>query len=300
MKKVLLKIASLLLAIFMASCELYTQDDYQELVVLESYLTATRSLPQVKISTTVPAGSEYSFSDTGLNQAVVQISRLNEHGDPDEVFGYYPTPENGIYLPINETYRVQAKTTYRIDIAFNNRDDELSAVTTVPDQVRVINDIPESVIYQSEKQLSLILAPTETIQTQNVYVFNTIALQPSYENLTPFYRSVIDNEDDPDIAQYIRNSSGLINEGNFDINADGTIRLRFPWIGVAFFGDNQVVTLSVDQNLADFVRSQEVQLGGSTLSPGEIPNLIYHVNGGIGIFGSTSSDTIQTRFNPQF
>jgi hypothetical protein len=300
MKPVSIKLLSLILCALCVSCDLYTQDDYREIVVLESYLTAGQPLPIVKVSTTLPASREYTFSEAGLNDAIILISRLNEQDETVEVFGYYPTPSNGVYLPINESYRVQATSTYRIDVAFNNRNDELSAVTTVPDQVQIINDLPDSVIYQSENQLELLLSPTMTTQTQNVYVFNTISLQPSYDNLTPFYRSIIDNEDDPEIADYIRNSSGLINEANFDINDDGTIRLRFPWIGVAFYGDNQVVTLSVDQNLADFVRSQEVQLGGSTLSPGEIPNLIYNVSGGIGVFGSISSDTIQTRFSRPF
>jgi len=42
----------------------------------------------------------------------------------------------------------------------------------------------------------------------------------------------------------------------------------------------------------DFLRSQSVQTGGSTLSPGEIQNIDYNVEGGIGIFGSMASDTI--------
>jgi hypothetical protein len=41
----------------------------------------------------------------------------------------------------------------------------------------------------------------------------------------------------------------------------------------------------------DFLRSQDVQTGGSTLSPGEIQNIRYNINGGIGIFGSMAADT---------
>ena len=103
-------------------------------------------------------------------------------------------------------------------------------------------------------------------------------------------------DDDTDIDEFFNNSSGLINEGNFEINDDQTILLRFPWIGVAFFGENAVVINSVDSNLADLARSEELQLGGSTLPPGEIPNLIYNVEGGIGVFGSIASDTLITTF----
>lgn len=288
-------------ALLLFGCESYDQDDYREYIVVESYAIAEQPLPDIRLSTTAPADAEYSFEGNFIRNAIVLVTLLDENGEPEEVFEYAEsTEEPGIYTALIQSYQVEALRTYKLDIVFNDRDDQISATTTVPDQVEVVNEIPESVVYQSENQLEIVLAEPQQTVDQNVFVFNTISLEPAIDNLTPFYLSIIEDEEDVDITEYVRNSSGLINEGNFDPLPDGTILLRYPWIGVAFYGENLVVTLSVDENLSDVIRSQEVQLGGSTLSPGEIPNLLYNIEGGIGVFGSLSADTIRTRFSRPF
>lgn len=301
MKKVITPTLFTITALLLFGCESYDQDDYREYIVVEGYAVAGQSLPDIRLSTTAPADDEYSFEDNSVQNATVLITLLDENGEPEEVFEYAEsTEEPGIYNPLLLSYQVEPLRTYKLDIVFSDRDDQISATTTVPDQVEVVNEIPESVVYQSENQLEIILAEPEQTNDQNVFVFNTISLEPAIDNLTPFYFSIIEDEEDVDISEYVRNSSGLINEGNFDPLPDGTILLRFPWIGVAFYGENLVVTLSVDENLSDVIRSQDVQLGGSTLSPGEIPNLLYNIEGGIGVFGSLSADTINTRFSRPF
>ena len=276
-------------------CELYEQDEYRELVQVESYLVAGRQLPVVRITRTLPIDREYTFEDAALSGAVVSISLMDENGETEEIFPYGAGAATGIYLPQNDTHTVQARRSYRMNVTFINRDEELTAVTTVPDQISVINDVRESVVYQSEQQLEIMLAPTVQTQDQNVFVFDALAQNPSFESLTPFYLAAV-TDGDADIEDFFSNSSGLINEGNFDIMPDGSISLNFPWIGAAFYGETTVVTNSVDRNVAELLRSQEVQLGGSTLSPGEIPNLRYNIDGGIGVFGSISSDSVLTNF----
>lgn len=300
MKKVKTALITII-ALLLFGCESYNQDDYREYIVVEGYVVAGQSLPEIRLSTTAPADSEYSFDDNFIRNAIVLITLLDANGEAEEVFEYAEsTEEPGVYLPAIVSYQVEELRTYKLDVVFTDRDDQISAITTVPDQVDVVNEIPESVVYQSENQLEIVLAEPERTNGQNVFVFNTISLEPAIENLTPFYFSVIEDEEDVDISEYVRNSSGLINEGNFDPLPDGTILLRFPWIGVAFYGENLVVTLSVDENLSDVIRSQDVQLGGSTLSPGEIPNLLYSIEGGIGVFGSLTADTIRTSFSRPF
>jgi len=276
------------------ACETYSQDEYRELILAESYLVAGRTLPEIRVSRTLPLDQRYSFEATALNSAIIRVHLLDDAGITEEIFIYSISERNGIYTTA-DNHTVLPRRSYKLEIEFTNRDEVLEAITTVPDQVQVISDIPESVVYQSSEQLEIILAPTQQTQKQNVFVFDSIADDPTEENLTPFYRAaVIDG--DIDIDDFRNNSSGLINEGNFLLLPDGSISLFFPWIGAAFFGETRVVTNSVDQNLADLIRSQEVQLGGSTLSPGEIPNLVYNIDGGIGVFGSISSDTVRTNF----
>ena len=293
MKRFTLFLFSLMFLSFYG-CDIYEQDDYTELVVLEAYAIANRALPDVRLSNTIPAMEEYNFTDAALTEASVTISLLNQDGTVQEDFEYRQQAA-GVYRSVDRNHLVEAGRTYRIYITFGDRPEVLSASTTVPRQFEILSDVAESYVYQSENQLELLLTATESDARQNIYVFNTLAREPSVENLTPFYRDAVENRD-AELSEFLNNSSGLINEGNFEILEDQTIQLRFPWIGVAFFGENAVVTNSVDQNLADLVRSEELQLGGSTLPPGEIPNLIYNVQGGIGVFGSISTDTVITRF----
>lgn len=275
-------------------CDSYTQDDYRELIVAESYLIAGRPLPEIRVSRTLPLDQRYTFEAAALNSAIVRVHLLGENGTTEEVFFYSLSERNGIYTS-GDDHIVLPKRSYRLEVEFTNRDEVVTASTTVPDQVLVINEVRESVVYQSDEQLEIVLAPTVQTQKQNVFVFDSIAENPDSLNLTPFYRAAV-FDGDANIEDFFSNSSGLINEGNFTLLPDGSISLFFPWIGAAFFGETQVVTNSVDQNLADVIRSQEVQLGGSTLSPGEIPNLVYNMDGGIGVFGSISTDTVRTNF----
>lgn len=275
-------------------CNVYEQDDYQELVVLETYAIAGRPLPDVKLSTTNPATEEYNFRDVALNDATVVITQLDRAGQPVTDFTY-TLSSDGIYSVTDRSTLVQPGTRYGINVQFDSRQDQLRAETVVPRQFEVLSDIEDSYVYQSDDQLEILLTATESNASQNIYVFNTLTQEPDTANLTPFYRDAVVNGDS-DIGEFINNSSGLINEGNFEINDDQTILLRFPWIGVAFYGENAVVINSVDANLADLARSEELQLGGSTLPPGEIPNLIYDVEGGIGVFGSIATDTLVTTF----
>lgn len=282
------------LLFLIVGCDPYEQDTYQEYVVVESYAVANDTLPGVRVFTTNPADEAYSLSESLITDANVQIILLDQSGNEEEVFEYTYNSQDGIYTPKNRIHRVLPKRTYRLDVNIEDLPETIQAKTTIPDDFSIINEIPVTITYQSN-QLELVLSPTEKTQPQNVFVFSAIALHARIDNMTPFYRASID-EDGVEYTDFRINSSGLINEANFDENPDGTITLQYPWLGVAFYGETLIVTQSVDKNLVDLIRSQQVQLGGSTLSPGEIPNLIYRTDGGIGVFGSLASDTVSTIF----
>lgn len=292
----------LFLCIWLAGCEAYNQDDYQEMVVIEAYAVANRPLPVIHVTSTLPADAEYDEKTAGLDNAIVQVSLLDDNGDDEETFEYFAsTSEPGLYWPHPPGHTILPERTYRMDVQFNDRPEQLRAFTTIPEEFTIVNEVQDTVTYQSDEQLELIVSAIQREASQNTFEINVTAQNPTIGNLTPFYLTSVEDEDaDVEIEDFINNSSGLINEENFDIRQDGTISLLFPWIGVAFYEENLVVTNSVDKNLTDLIRSQEVQLGGSTLPPGEIPNVRYNVEGGIGIFGSLSSDTVETYFKNPF
>ncbi|MEQ9265028.1 MAG: DUF4249 family protein [Balneolaceae bacterium] len=280
-------------------CDIYPQDEYEEFYVLESYIVANRNISQVRLSTTAPAFDFYSFENTAVSGATVELRLLDVNGSgTDSTFAYsMDTP--GIYTP-NVPHSVLPSRTYQLFVTIPNGSavDEVSATAIVPGDFTVVAGVQDTLVYQSSEQLEVTLSASSYPGRQNVYIFNTISENPIIENLTPLYADFFD--DDDDLEDFAETSSGLLNEGNFTQNNDGTVTVRYPWLAVAFFGDNRVVATTVDDNIYDYVRSADVQLGGSTLSPGEIQNVLSHVEGGIGLFGAMASDTIPTFIRPQF
>ena len=69
--------------------------------------------------------------------------------------------------------------------------------------------------------------------------------------------------------------------------------MDLPWLAFGFYGPSEVTLVSLDDAFQDFVETQAVQGGGSTLSPGEIPNVTSNVTGGLGVFGSFAQQTVQ-------
>lgn len=278
------------------SCNVYPQDDYEEFYVVESYLVANRQLPQVRLSTTVPADEVYDFEEAAVNNAIIEV-RLLANGPESSVEQSftYSNAEPGIYQP-DQNHAVIPGRTYQLHISFPGSNDVITAQTIIPGSFEILGGVAESVVYQSTQQLEITLSESSYPGRQNIFVFNAISFEPDAEDLTPFYSDVFQDSDDPeeDITLLSNNSSGIINEGNFEVNPDGSVTVKYPWIGIAFYGLNDIVANTLDDNVYDFVRSQQVQLGGSTLSPGEIQNVIYHVDGGIGVFGSLASDTVTT------
>lgn len=281
-------------------CDIFepVPEKYNEMVVVEAYAVADQALPVVFITTTVPADSGYTFPDAAVDNADVQVVLMDDQNeDEDEDVFLYASSESspGLYEPQDLAHTVLPGRTYRLNVTFNSRPEKIQAYTTIPDAFSILNEVRDTITYQSEEQLELVVQASQNQPAQNVFAINTIAQVPEPENLTPFYLNLID-ETDSEAEDFIMNSSGLINEANFDVNPDGTVTLFIPWITVAFFEDNIVIVNSVDKNLSDLIRSQNVQLGGSTLPPGEIPNVRYNIEGGIGIFGSIASDTAKTYF----
>lgn len=282
----------LIILLILTSCDLYKQDEYQEYYVVESYLVANDNLPQVRLSTTNPIDETYEFQDNTVSGATVAIHRLNPDSSIAERY-QYSQQQPGIYTPNDNTTLIQDEQLYRLHVTTVDGH-EITATTYVPGDFETINELEPTYIYQSPNQVELTTTPSSYLTNrQTYYIFTVTALQPDTSNLTPFYADIV-SDADTDIEEYYVNSSGIINERNYDRNDDNTITLNLPWIGIVFYGSNTIITNAIDDNLYDFLRSHETQSGGTTLSPGEIQNIRYNVNGGIGVFGSVASDTNRT------
>lgn len=281
-------------------CELYTQDEYEEQYVVESYLVANRPLPHVRVSHTLPVEEEYLLENAAINDAAVTISLLDENGNPEATYHYLPRGEYGAYIPAAPAVVLPGRR-YKLHVDLP-AGDEVTAQTLVPASFKIDDDqVDTSIPYQSEDQLEIVIRGENGSADRQAYFVFTVNVTDQYRDpayLTPLYDDLV-NEQDANIANLYVNSSGIVNEENFDENPDGTLSVRLPWLGVAFYGLNDIVTNTIDDNMYDFLRYQSAQGGGSTLPPGEIQNIKYNVEGGIGIFGSMASDTVRVYIERQ-
>ncbi|MEX0593439.1 MAG: DUF4249 family protein [Balneolaceae bacterium] len=281
----------LLVLLLSGGCLLEDSPEYREYPVVETHLIAERELPPLYLSTSVAIDQEYQFDEVAVSEADVTLHLLDANGNSELSMSYRPV-QAGVYLPqawISHT--VRPGRSYRLNVEIDGFD-PIVAETTVPPVFEVISDVPDALVYQQDTLIVRIRRENES-DRQQVFLFQTVSDEPEVENLTPFYRDLIEREQS-EMDEIISNPSTPVNEANFTRVDPYTLDIQYPWIAAAFFGKNRIIANAIDRNLHDFLRSQGAQTGGSTLPPGEIPNPIYHIEGALGIFGSLSADTIST------
>lgn len=267
-------------AFLFISCELYDQDDYNQEYVIESYLIANQKLPNLYISTTSPIFEEYDRDTNGITNATVILREFDPQGNLNWTEPLINV-EKGTYRAINKSLIVLPRHLYTLEVTIQSDNHMVRAETVVPDTFSIRKINATSLVYQGLQQFELDLSPSFYPGRQGFYVFANETLDPLNAKMTPFYA-----DSDGDREDFYRVSSGIVNETSTGQNGNTIIELKFPWIGIAFYGPNRLSTSAIDDNMYDFIRSVTIQQGGSTQSPGEIENFISNVEGGIGVFGS--------------
>ncbi len=271
--------------ISLSSCDSINPGDFEQEHVIEAYLYADEPLPWVDLTKTVDIDDTFDRNVLGTNDAIVNLFLLDENGQVEETFSYSHGSNQirGRYFP-NQDAEVLPLRRYRIEVDFTDGSQQLSSETLVPGEFHLVNFDDSTAVYKSDDQLQFIVTRSEYPGRQSAYKFTTEALDLEVDNLTPLAESFYDEDDD--LADFAKGSSPVLFEGNYDINADGTVTIQLPWIAIGFYGRNVFTASALDENIYDFLRSQEIQSGGSTLGPGEIPPVLEHVNNGRGLFAS--------------
>lgn len=273
-----------------SACDTFDPAEYVEEYVVEAYLIAGDPLPQVRLSRTGPVNEPYDFERLAVQDAEVHLYALAEDGTPATTYTYRKAGLSpGIYRPIRHAV-VQSGRTYALEVVIPQTGERITAQTTVPAAISLGTVNADTVVYRGSEQFELRVRRSPEAGRQTYFRFSTETLDPRVEQMTPFARDLYERGD-ATINDLRRSTSPILNESNYEVESDTVIVVRYPWFGVFFYGFSRVTAHALDDNLYDFVRSQSVQQGGSTLSPGEIPNVLEHVEGGTGIFGSLSQAT---------
>ncbi len=275
----------------LAGCDGLGSSPDAPVTVVEAYLIAGTPLGEIRLSETASVNTVYDVTDLAISDAQVRVERLASDGSVAESYPYAWRATRGAYSMLAAP-TVAGGVTYRLVAELSNGE-TVTAETTVPGEFEIRNTTNTVVQYQSPDQFEVEVTRSDVGDRQAYFVFSVASLAPNRDNLTPLYAEFLD--DDDDLSEVAVTESPPINELNYELTEAGTLSIKLPWLAVAFYGENAVIANSIDDNLYDFVRSQQVQQGGSTFSPGEIPNIIDHISGGTGVFGSLSrvSTTIE-------
>ena len=280
-------------------------------VVVESYQVVGDELAPVRFTRTSPVGGRYDPDANAISGVVARIELLTDGGAVEATYPLRPRrPFDGWYDPPEPAPPVLPLRRYRLVAATAEAPGPVTAETVTPGPFGLVAASADTVTYptggfqSTENQLTFTVTRPAYPTRQAVFVFTTESLNPAptLADLVPFLRAFADRDgdgvldadepgaegDEPQIADFRLASSPLLNQANYETADAGTLRIRLPWIAVVIFGANRITASAVDDNLYDFLRSQSVQQGGSTLAPGEIPNVIDRVENGVGVFGSYS------------
>jgi len=298
-------LAAALTAAVSSGCDPYEPAGVERQYVVEAYLQAGGAFPPVRLSRTAPVGGAYAFGAQAVSGAAVRIRRTNGDGrsqiipyveDPDSAGLYRPRGEPQNYRPRGEPqnaaptveplgrYRLTAT---RLPAGDGIAADTITAATVVPDTFRITETSGDTLTWR-EDDLTASVTRSQYPGRNARFVVTTAALNPTRENLTPFAEQALRRADSAavDLDNLSVTESPVINEGNYEVGARGQITIDVPWLVANFYGPNVIELRALGQNYYDFLRSQQVQQGGSTFSPGTIPNVIERIDGGTGLFGS--------------
>lgn len=281
----------------LAGCDVLEPSDFKPEIVVNGFLEAGGRFPNIRINRTGPIEGTYEPDSTAVRDANVEIHLLAEDGSVEEIYTYeFQTQTPGWYQYVctdcsgifdrPPSPHVLPLRTYRLIVEVPGEPEPIVSETTVPDTMIMTYTSADSIVYQSDDPFTFRISRPSYPGRQSVFVFSTLALDGHDDQLTPFAKSLVENNDNVSVADLRESVSPILNEENFDVVADGSLEVKFPWLAINFYGRNRVSMIALDDNLYNFIRSQSTQQGGSTRPPGEIPNVLDPVDGGRGIFGS--------------
>lgn len=277
--------------------------EFLDVLVIDAVLIVDQYHPTIKLSRTLAPGEPFNQETAAEVRATVNIA------SSELVLHYRDVPDQpGVY----ETARgfpIQPETEYRLTVQ-TMRGETLTARTLTPArfpvdqwvlldptgtyelrQLQTFADAGDSVYFQPENQIHYAEGLIEArFAPGGAANFAALGYQLALFSIDPGADYVIDPPffEDDDFEDLPNNGSSPI------LNVDDG-RVRLPWFGIYFEGRHKYKVFVLDQNWYDLVRSTPVNggglgFGGNAGDPQDNP--IFHVEGGIGLFGSAAADSV--------
>jgi hypothetical protein len=266
-------------------------------LVVDGILLVDRPLPELFVRRTLPPGQVYSQDAAGVLDARVRVFQ------GDQIFEYAPDPAApGRYLPPSESPQVEPLTEYRLEVEVVEK--QVRARTTTPERMQVrqvvlldedtqeimrtlksFAEVGDEVYTAPENQLTHLegLIEIHLEKAGEAYQAALFALEEDAQLL-----------DEDFIEIYDRDREDLrANQSPPFAASDGIV--RWPWFAVVYTGRSLIKVYAVDHNWFEYARAspdQQEQGGFGGLAGENFERPFFQVEGGIGLFGSASVDSV--------
>lgn len=271
-------------------------------IVVDARLIVLQAFPRIWLSTTQSPDRPFDRDRAALVGASVMLTTTTA----DTIWYQH---DQGRYEPFDGTTSntVLPGTTYRLHVTASDGR-VVTASTTTPDVFQVREWLlVDGTTFQPRRSLAEPAYPYPTVidtvygaeANQLIYQDGlvearfdrggAVGFQMALFNIEPGSPLLIDADflSDEDKATLDRESSSPALDA-----ADGYVRL--PWLAVWFEGRHQFVVYSVDRNWYDLARSLRFYgpsgIGFGSNAGDDFERPIFHVQGGIGLFGSAALD----------
>ena len=278
--------------------DLFGSVEKESELVVDGLLLVDQPLPELFVRRTLPPGQTYRREAAGVTDAEVLIFQ------GDQVFEYAPDPVTpGRYLPPPEAPQVEALTEYRLEVDVEGK--KVRASTTTPDRMRVLEavlldedtqeivrtlksfaEVGDEVYTAPENQLTHLegLIELHLEKAGEAYQAALFALEENAQLLDEDFPDLFDEDLDALRA----------NQSPPFAASDGIV--RWPWFAVVYTGRSLIKVYALDHNWFEYARSSPdlQEQGGSAggLAGENFERPFFQVEGGIGLFGSASVDSV--------
>lgn len=285
-------------------------------LVVDGILHVNQPYPSIYLRQTLAPDATYSEAAAAVHDATLTVTPLNAAGAPLAVMHYRESRDrDGRYVPFQldpgsaggpaPRNRIDAQQRYRLDVNDAAGGRSVTAETTTP----ALFHLAESVLLDdrtlevqrtlrtyAELGQGVYSAPENRLTYQEGLLESRFAL-----NGSPAYQVGLSSLDigsprllnadflsEADYAKLTRENSSPALEA-----PHGYVRL--PWFAIFWAGRYRVTVHAIDANWYDFIRSVPQLNGGFGFGGNAGDNFerpLFHITGGIGLFGSACSDSV--------
>jgi hypothetical protein len=306
---VLKRLVLLLVMVLLSACSTERSDDEffapggADVLVVDATMSVGKVFPDVYVTETLSPNQPFSYAAAGVLGATVTIEG---GGSTMDYFGVGST-QPGRYAPVSNS-PVEGGVTYRLTVTVpDGRVVRASTTTPGPLRVRewVLLDSSGQNVLQQLSTFDEFSGNEDTLYTldENQLTFGVGLLEVRLENdpaegyLVGLQSLDLDSEllvdtsflDDEDVDDFTR-----INQSPPFAATQSYIRA--PWFAIYYEGRYLVRVFKMDRNWYDLARTDPILGAGGFGFGGEAGDNttppLFHVDGGVGLFGSLASDSI--------